>query len=82
MSDFRTGVAYKVFHALFHSVCGHIFLIRISCIVLAALLIFCSVAYARCLYVLVDSVALWFCSYAASFMYSRMYPNAAGTCPK
>jgi len=25
---------------------------------------------------------LWFCIYAISFMYSRMYPNAAGTCPK
>ena len=81
-SDFRTGVAFKFFHTFFQAVCGHIFVIRISCIVLVALLILCSVAYIRCLYVLVDSVALWFCIYAASFMYSRIYPNAAGTCPK
>jgi len=80
-SDFRTGVALKFFHTLFQSVCGHIFVIRFSCILLVALLIFCSVTYIRCLYVLVESMALWFCIYAASFMYSRMYPNVSGTCP-
>jgi len=78
-SDFCTGVAFKFFHIFFQFVCGHILVIRISCIVLAALLIFCSVAYTLFLYVLIGSVALGFCMYAASSMYYRTYPSAAGT---
>jgi len=78
-SDFCTGVAFRFLHTFFQFVCGHILVIRISCIVLAALLIFCRVAYTPFLYVLIGSMALGFRMYAASSMYSRMYPSVAGT---